>query len=248
MKKQWLMIFSMMCTSLVNAQTPTFPPGEYLTERGWGVLEIKPAQQGRQKFDINAVGTNGHMCGLDGEIYQGKAILIDEYSKSRCDISFEAKGSDIDVVMTTPETCRGYCGWNAGFEAVYLKPAPGCDSASRAQTRDRFKKLYDRKDYAAAERTLAPLLTDCKKTMDWLEDGWIRNDLALTQAKMGNGAACKATLEPLMEDAAKTDDAVCHGEDGSYLPQIECGAYLPIVRATRVNLKWCAKAKNGQIK
>lgn len=133
--KLWLMIFSMMCASLVSAQTSTFLPGEYLTERGWGLLEIKPAQQGRQKFDINALGTNGSVCILDGEIYQGKATLIDEHDKSRCDISFKAKGTDIDVVMTTSETCRGYCGWNAGFEAVYLKPTPGCDNASRAHSR-----------------------------------------------------------------------------------------------------------------
>lgn len=241
---QWSVIGCILFSSLAFAQTPTFPPGEYLTEEGWGILNIKPAQQGRQKFELQSLGTNGHACVLDGEIYQGKATLIDERSKNRCDIGFKAKDTGIDVVITAPETCNWYC---RGFEDIYLKPTPGCDSASRAQTRETFKKLYDRKDYAAAERALAPLLTDCKKTLDWLEEGWIRNDLALTQAKRGNGAACKATLEPLMKDAAKTDDAVCNG-DGTYLPLIECESYLPIVRATRVNLKWCAKAKNGQVK
>lgn len=245
---QWLMSSCILFSSLVFAQTPTFPPGEYLTKGGWGVLEIKPAQQGRQKFNIYAVGGNLHQCMLEGEVQNGKATLVEEIDKSRCDISFTAKGTSITVEMKTPETCRRYCGARAGFEGAYLKPVPGCDTVSITQTRERFKKLYDQKNYAAAERTLAPILRNCKKTLAWWEDGWIRNDLGLTQAKQGNGAACSTTLKPLMEDVARTDEAVCNGDSGRFLPPGDCDTYLPIVRAARVNLNWCAKAKNGQIK
>lgn len=249
MKKLLMMVYSLISISLVNAQTSTFPPGEYLTERGWGTLEIKPAQQGRQRFDINTVGANGHMCMLDGEIQNGKAFLLEAYDENGCDLSFVAKGTSIDVVINTPEPCRMYCGARAGFNSLYLKPAPGCDTASRARTRKTFKKLYDSKDYAAAERTLAPILQDCKQTLHWLEEGRLRNDLALTQAKQGYGEACEATLQPLVEDAVRSDEAVCERRsDGAYLPPTDCDSYLPIVRATRVNLKWCARAKNGQVK
>lgn len=253
MKKWWQgwrcpVIGCILLSSQVFAQTSTFPPGEYLTEEGWGILNIKPAQQGRQKFDLTALGANGHACDLDGEIYQGKATLIEEDSKSPCDISFEAKGTHIDVRAISEEDCRRYCGVRAHFEAVYLKPAPGCDTASRVQTRKAFKKLYDRKDYAAAERTLAPLLTDCKKNLHWQEDGWIRNDLALTQAKLGKGAACKATLKPVLEGTEESDEDVCTRADGAYPRPADCDPYLSIVQAARVNLKWCAKAKNGPVK
>lgn len=237
----------MLFSSLVFAQASTFPPGEYLTKGGFGVLEIKPVQQGRQKFSIDAVGGNLHRCMLEGEIQNRKATLIEEINKSRCDISFTTKGTGITVEMHTPETCRRYCGARAGFEGTYLKPVPGCDTVSITRNRERFKKLYDQKNYAAAERTLAPVLRNCKKTLVWWEDGWIRNDLGLTQAKQGDAVACLATLKPLMKDAAKTDEAVCNGDNGRFLPPGDCETYLPIVQAARVNLKWCARAKKAQV-
>lgn len=244
---QWLIGGCIFLSSLAFAQPNTFPPGEYLTEGSRGILEIKPEQQGRQKFDIYSKWEDGHQCILDGGIYQGKATLTKKNFAGTCDISFKAKGTSIDVDIKTPETCSRYCDPKAWFRNLYHKPAPGCDHASSAQTRRTFKKLYLLKDYAAAERTLIPLLTNCKKTMNGMERLWIRNDLALTQAKLGKGAACKATLKPLIRDSAKTDDIVCGDGSRGFMHPEDCDIYRLIIQATRDNLEWCAKAENGQI-
>lgn len=242
--KSWFAIFCAICSLSVMAETSTFPAGEYRADGGWGTLNVKPAKQGKQSFELFSMGANGHSCELSGEISKGSAVLSNGYDDERCVVSFKAtKGNAITVSSKqTMDACRGYCGARASFDDVYKKPAKGCDSQSIANARSAFLKLYKSKNYAAAERTLAPVLKNCQRNLFWLTDGSIRNDLALTQAKLGNGAACYATLKPLMEDAALSDKAVCdHGDH--YLPPTDCMSYLPIVQAARTNLKLCAKAK-----
>lgn len=231
----------LLCSVLpvsVRAQT-VFPAGEYQSDGGWGQLIMQAGRQGQQAFELQSLGANGHSCTLSGLVRQGKAVLLD--GDSRCVVSFQATGKAIRVSADGSDACRGYCGMRAGFDGIYSRPAAGCDNASLRKTRNAFKKLYDQKKYAEAERILAPVLQNCKRTLFWLEDGSIRNDLALTQAKLGKGAACYSTLRPLTNDAAKTDKAVCDS-DGRYLPPVDCTSYLSVVKAARTNLKWCARA------
>jgi hypothetical protein len=103
-----------------------------------------------------------------------------------------------------------------------------------AASRKTFKRQYDAKDFAAAQATLAPVLGDCSKTLDWITTGRVRNDLAITQFRLGDRAGCLKTLEPLAEDAAKTDQGV----KDSY-PPADAEDILPVARAARTNLKLC---------
>lgn len=221
------------------AQAGAVVPGQYITEHGWGRLTVKPPTEGRLLFVIDAVGANMHVCNLEGEIRAGKAVLESSDANKPCVVTFAAQANGVAVATTTGEQCREFCGMRAQFEGVYLKPAPGCDDASRARTRKTFKQHYDKKAYAEALATLAPVLQQCAPTLDWLERGWIRNDVALTQLKLGQAAACLATLQPLAEDAALSDEAVREG-----YPPSDAESYLPIVKATRTNLRLC-KAKGG---
>lgn len=213
------------CASLSLAQVGT-PPGEYIYGEGGGTLTVMPSG----RFDITTMGANAHMCALSGTIVRGQAKLAD----STCVVNFNARGNEIDVSTNGSDQCRESCGARAGFEGLYSKPTAACTNRAVAASRKSFKRQYDAKDYAGAQATLAPVLSGCEKTLDWISKGWIRNDLALSQLRGGDRAACLKTLAPLAEDAAKSDDAI----QGAY-PPADADSYLPIVKATRTNLKLC---------
>lgn len=221
-------------SSIAVAAQPT--PGQYVTEHGWGHLTIKQAQ-GKLTFTIDAFGANAHICNLEGEIRKDQAVLGAGDGTKPCVVSFTDKNGGVQVDTNQAEGCREYCGVRAQFEGLYLKPAPGCEDASRARARKTFKQLYDKKAYAEALATLSPVLQQCGPTLDWLETGWLRNDIALTQLKLGKPADCLTTLAPLANDAALSDEDL----RGNYLPS-DAESYLPIVKATRTNLRLC-KAK-----
>ena len=105
------------------------------------------------------------------------------------------------------------------------------------EARREFKKLYDAGDYARAQAALRPVLADCGASMPWLEAGWIRNDLALTQFKLGDPQGCLLTLQPLRADAARSDSDI-----RAAYPPSDADRYLSILRATRSNAGRCEAA------
>lgn len=215
--------------SLATAQTAptaTPPAGEYIYQGGSGALRVK--SDGR--FDITTIGANAHTCALDGAIVRGKARIDD----TSCVVSFAVSADKVQVSTNGSEQCRESCGMRASFDGTYTRPTPGCTDKAVANARKTFKRLYDTRDYAVAQTTLAPVLSDCDKTLDWITKGWIRNDLALTQFKLNDRAACLKTLQPLAEDAARTDDGIKEN-----YPPADAEIFLPVVRATRTNLKLC---------
>jgi len=219
----------------VRAGTDTLRPGEYITENGWGVLTISTSEDRTTHFSIEAIGANAHICSLEGEVRNLQAILdIGEPSKS-CVVTFLPKAEGIDVSSIDSEPCRSFCGMRAGFEGQYLLPNPGCSDKERSVTREQFKQLYDAKSYVKASAVLEPLLRGCSRTLSSLESGWIRNDLAITQYHLGRLKDCRRMLEPLTEDAAKTEE-----ELRSSLPPADFDSYLPLAEATRHNSKLCA--------
>lgn len=213
-----------------------FLPGEYITEEGWGTLTIIRGQDGGLTFVIDTVGANAHTCDLEGDIRNGMTVLESNDEHTPCVVSFLPKGDDIEVNANHSDACRTYCGMRASFEGLYLKPAPGCDAKSRRETSDRFKRLYDDKAYAKARAVLEPMLKNCARTLDWIERGWLRNDLAVTLYHLGEAAACLNTLQPLAGDAAETDEAI-----RARYPPTDADNYLPIVQAARTNIKLCQK-------
>ncbi|SEJ68250.1 MULTISPECIES: hypothetical protein [unclassified Variovorax] len=212
--------------SIAAAQSATPPAGDYIYERGSGQLRVKADGH----FDITTIGANAHTCALDGAIVRGKA-RIDE---TTCVVNFAVDADKVKVTTNGADQCRDSCGARAMFEGTYTRPAPGCTDKAVAGARKTFKRQYDAKNYAAARTTLAPVLSDCDATLDWITQGWIRNDLALTQYKLDDRAACLKTLQPLAEDAALSDDGVKEN-----YPPADAEIFLPVVRATRTNLKLC---------
>lgn len=211
-------------------------PGSYTTDHGWGSLTISRNKNGALGFEISATGANAHICDLSGTITNNKAVLEALEKDQPCIVTFSPKGSDI-TVSDNDGTCRYYCGARAGFTGTYHLQPPACTSKAIQKTRTLFKQLYDRKEYQQARLQLELLLKNCGHLLHWSEEEWIRNDLALAQYKAGDAAACLQTLQPLAEDAARTD-----AELRDNYPPSDADVKVPIIAAARTNLNLCKKA------
>jgi hypothetical protein len=217
-----------------HAGAGTPPAGEYLSQESRGVLTLSRSAHRAARFSIHDTGANGHVCKLAGVIRDGRASLdIGEPGRS-CVVTFARTAEGIDVGAVDPGACLSFCGMRAHFEHPYFLPRPGCTRKEVGAARARFKGLYAAKSYARAAAVLAPLLTRCSKTLGEAE--WVRNDLAVTQVRLGRLADCRKTLAPLAEDAARTDEELRRS-----LPPFDFQVYLPAVQATRHNLKLCAQ-------
>lgn len=234
MLNRYLLVLTGFVLAAHTASAAPIVAGEYLTEGGWGRLLIAPAAQGKFSFTIMTLGANGHSCDLGGEIAHGQSTL-DGDDKPPCVVKFRADTKLIAVSDNQASTCRHYCGARAGFTGEYLRIPATCGQEAREATRREFKQLYDRKSYPEALTRLQTLLEQCAATLDWLDSGLIRNDIAVTLHKLKQYPACREMLAPLVKDAKKSDEEI--RED---LPPIDAEAYLPILRATRTNLRLCA--------
>ena len=225
-----------VCCSTALAQKPgaVLPPGEYVADGGVVHLLLKPAIGGVQTFTIETSGGNGHTCSLEGEARYGRAELEGMEDKVPCIVTMGMTPQGIDVKGAPYDACRFHCGMRATFEMLYFQPAPACAGKAVATTRKAFKRSYDAQQFQQARALLEPVLSDCARSLDWTETGRIRNDLAVTLHKLGDLAACRAVLAPLAEDAALSDA----GLRENYAPN-DVDLVMPIVRATRTNLRLC---------
>lgn len=225
------------------AGTDALTPGEYITQGGWGVLTISRSEAQTTQFSLEATGANGHSCSLEGDIQNGKAILPTgdpdaDPPGQPCVVTFRPTAAGIDVSDSDPkndanlDACRNFCGMRAHFEGEYLIPNPGCTTAESSATRARFEQLYESHSYGEAAAMLEPLLAHCSNILGQ-EGSWIANDLAITQYHLGRLADCRKTLEPLAKDLARTDE--------SSLPPLDLELYLSLAKATRHNLRLCAR-------
>ncbi len=223
--------------------------GKYITEGGWGHLTLtKSAKQGYH-FAISAIGGNLHICDFDGEIRHNKAVLdTGELTAKPCVIHFIPQGTAIKVSPADAEICSVFCGARAHFNGVYLTPAPGCADDDRKKTQAKFTQLYQKKAYAQALATLEPLLSRCAKTLDWIDDARIRNDVAITQYHLKQGAACQKTLAPLHARVGQTGEKLPATEQQlqEMLPPSDFDVYLPFAKATWHNTKLCTQALQNQ--
>ncbi len=210
------------------------PPGEYITDKGWGRLLIKQ-QSGMLTFSLEST-TGEDVCELNGAIEGHTGIAKGNKGQSTCQVKFASTPQGIDVAAATPAECKTFCGYNGDFEAPYLQVKDGCGRDALDRTRTTFKRLYDAKDYKAALATLSPVVPSCLPTLEWEDEGAIRNDLAITQYKNGLYAQCLSTLDTYAEDAAKDDDAAVEG----WTPML-ADRYLAIVRAARTNIGLCRR-------
>ena len=216
------------------AAEPELQPGEYVTERGWGTLTIELDQGQGSRFSISAVGANGHVCDVEGNIKDGKAIPEHDNPDRPCVVGFLLKGQDIDVSANDRSNCHRHCGARAQFLGLYLKPAPGCETKAIAGRREAFKRAYDQKSFSEARKILEPVLRLCIRTLDEIEEAWIRNDLAITQYRLGEATACLETLRPLVAHAEKTEEQI-HEERAP----ADADNLYAVARAARTNLRLC---------
>lgn len=212
-------------------------PGDYQAEGGAGRLTVTRQGPASLRFRLRAEGPNGHSCALDGEILAGVASLAPDGAREICRVFFGREGDAVAVSTNGADACRYYCGARASFEGAYRLSIAGCAEPARRAARRSFKALYDAGDHAKALATLQPLLDRCAATMPWLEAGWIRNDVALTQLKLGAPRDCLRTLEPLRADAARSE-----AEIRAAYPPSDADRYLSILRATRSNAGRCEAA------
>lgn len=221
------MPFIVFCLPLLaHAAGPA--DGVYVTERGWGVLSIKAGA-----FKLDTIGGNAHVCHVEGRLNrQGVTLPETPGSDERCELRVIRQGDGVRVESTPG--CRYFCGVRAGLDGVYLKPAQGCTPAQLRQQRAQFKQQYARKDYSGAVHILGPLLSRCQRTLDWLTEPWLRNDLALAQLRAGDAAACRTTLAPLAAAAGLRDEDI-----RNQYPPSDADAYLGVLKATRTNLQLC---------
>ena len=237
-----VIIATTLCSLNAAAQAvaPTLKPGEYISEQNRGQLVLKPGKGAALSFAIESVGDNGHTCSLEGELQverelrRGRAKLEAAEEKTPCVVNMTATPAGIEVKGSESGSCSFYCGMRAAFDATYFQPAPACREKAVTATRTSFKRLYDGKKFSEAQALLEPLLKDCKRSLYWLDEGRIRNDLAVTLHKLGNLAGCRDVLKPLSEDARLSNTQL----QESYAPT-DLESVMPIVRSTRTNLKLC---------
>jgi len=229
---RWLVLAALVWSGATQAQT--LAPGTHAVEGGWGSLVIQPATAKGQAFDLQALGGNAHSCQLDGVVVNRVATLEGADDKP-CRVRFVPKGNALHVQDGSQGACSLYCGMRASFEGVYEPLPKACETPAVSQARKQFKRAYDAKQFGQARTTLQNLWDACGRWMHWSEAGRIRNDLAITHHHLGDPAACRAVLQPLAADAAKTDAQI--REDW---PPSDADGFLPIARATRHNLKLCS--------
>lgn len=229
-------VVTLLCVPLIAV---AIEPGEYTTEKSWGTLVVKRDKTGKLLFNIDSMGDNGHSCTLEGEIKQGKATLEGDDPKQPCVVSFAQTKDGIKVGRNEGMACQFYCGVRATFEGVYMQAPAACRPDAVEKTRAAARKAYDGKNFDSARNLLGTALKDCKPFLGTFTEGWLRNDLAITLHKLKDLAGCRETLKPLAADAAQKEAKI--RED--YAP-LEADAYLPILKATRVNLKLCAATKS----
>jgi hypothetical protein len=188
-------------------------------------------------FLLSEIGLDGRSCNLEGNIRNQRTFLEGLEAGKACILIFWPKYDGVEV-SGKGYACKNTCGIRANIMGFYHIPKAGCDDATRGQSREDFKSLYDKQEYEAAFKILSPLLPACAKTMRYIESAAIRNDLAITQFHLGKLSDCRKMLEPLSFSGAKNED-----ELRRLLPPIEFDAYLPIARATWHNSKLCGKRK-----
>jgi len=237
-KTMYLLLLIMPSLAIASENTQ-LTPGQYITKGGWGYLSIKSENEGKLAFKLFSIVTNGHTCDLAGEILNGRTILKDDFQAKQndkpCVVNLLPSSEGVSVTIDPNSgSCSSFCGLRGYFEGVYLKVPKSCAPEERKKSQAEFKRLYDRKEYQEARNKLEPLLKGCSDSLEWIEKGWVHNDLAVTQYKLGDLRGCQQSLKPYAADAARSEEDI-----RKEYPPRDADSYIAILKATRTNLKLC---------
>ncbi len=228
-----MLVYSSLFIYLGLAQAASVQPGDYVIEGGGGHLNIQSPKGKNFPFSIMVVGPNLHTCDVEGNIKNNHAVLEGLETDRACTIKFLPIADGIKVIAEYTD-CRGYCGMRAWFGGNYILPSPQCRPSNIEKTQVQFSKLYRNKAYAEALSKLTPLISECSKTLHWMDDGAIRNDIAISQFHLGRLDECKKTLEPVLVHAYEDEDQLREN-----LPPGDFDTFLPIAKAAWYNKKLC---------
>lgn len=234
------LVASMVGGVQAEVPAPTLSTGRYSAPHDGGSLTVRrdPGAGGRWHFDIETVGGNCHICGLSGRIVrtrQGWVGHTEEAWAERCDIALQPQGRDaVRVTALTPEACQTFCGARAGFEHTYRRPPAACSDGQRRARRERALASHRQGLWTPAAQGLQALLQDCAGFMDPITLDRVRSDLALVQWRLGEPAACRATLAGT-HAAGLADEAALR----EAMAPCDADNYLPVARAIWFNLRRC---------
>ena len=201
--------------------------GDYVSGGGWSTLRI---QKGG-KFNIDALGVNGHTCELEGTLKGREGRTADE---PVCRIEFTQRGDhwNLGVAERDMEACRNYCGARASFDGEYWAQLPACNGKGLDAVKASFIRQYQAKQFDAAASTLETLFAQCGKRIFQPVEQNLRNDLALAYHHAGKDAECRRVLQPIADWYVPEPTAV------TFAPADEDWG-LPLVKKTRFNWKLC---------
>lgn len=242
-------VFSILFTLIVSTSADTLTPktqsklrpGKYILDNGNGELLIRLDKQGELTFSIVTVGANCSTCDLSG-IISGTIGYMDSWEedgkKSKCEISFTANHSAVNVQSLTYDECRGFCGFRAGFNGIYSIPPKECTEAGKQKIHDQFLALYRSHNYTLAVSILQNQLQQCLSFINWIEIDEVRNDLALAQYHNGEVQQCLITLNKTLVAKVKDEQELKEG----YLSTCDFDSYIHVAKSTWFNKELCTKA------
>jgi hypothetical protein len=247
MMLRFILPFALMSAAMssTDAAPPEIRLGQYIRDQDSGTLTIRRNEQKRLIFEIESIGGNCHICGVSG-VVRGSIGHGDSWAAngedSKCDISFSADRSTLEIKPINQEECRAYCGARAGFDGTYRIPPSACTSAGREAQRDEFLSLYRSRRFAQAVKKLQALTAQCGQFISWIEMDRIRNDIALAQYHNGDASQCLQTLDATIAASVKDEEELKAGKGSTYLPPCDFDNYIDVAKSTWFNKALCTKA------
>lgn len=233
MIKKTLAISVLLFSSTQSFAQSIVKPGEYISKGGWGNAVIRKEANNSRSFNISSLSAYGHSCRVQGKINNGVSVLdAGDKSAEKCTIKFTAKENNVEI--NANKACEVYCGESGSFDGEYLPVAHECKKSEVENVRTKAHMLYKAKKYDEALLKLEPLLKNCSETLTLLEQGWIKNDLAATYAKLNRYDDCSTVLELLKYDTKMTEK-----EAEKDYPPFYKKMYWPILRETEKNMQLC---------
>lgn len=231
MQKWLFLIFSLLSPLLANTLYAQIPNGEYI---GNGAVTITETPQ-HQYFEIMILGGNGHSCYAEGYLNQQQiGVVMGENPIDQCLLKFDVQGNRLTLDTLSDdyiEACQQYCGVRASLYGEFRIPPTDCRSRNIQKERNRFKQLYDQKQYVEGENILNKVLTQCDFYLDFTQKDSIRSDLALALYHQKKSYLC---LEVLNDTLALKKDF--------YLPPSDAENYARIQKSILFNYNLCQKA------
>ena len=229
MKKLFTIMTSLLALTLLMPASAQIADGVYRGNGNQSDLEIK-TMNGSQRFTMNVLGANGHMClDVEGSI-EGLKGFVDESDSGtqQCELNLTTQGHIVNVDVSSYETCAQHCGMRASLAGSYRIVPETCTTKSITAQRNAFKKLYDQKSYQEAENILNKALVQCDFYLDFHVRDSVRNDLALALYHQKQPLLCREVLS----QTVAMDKYVS-------LPLLESEMYEKLEKAIQYNWALC---------